>query len=315
MAARLTRAKKKIAAARIPYAVPAPEDLPARVDAVLTVIHLLYATGHAAHSGADLVRDDLTGRALDLARMLRLLLPGEREAAGLLALLLVHEARRATRTDPEGAAAATRRAGPLGVGPRADRRGRRAARRDAAGRSAGALHRCRRRSRRCTRRRRASRRPTGRRSWRSTTSCCGSGPRRWSRSTAPWRWRWSTGRRRRWRRSRRSSATAAWPRYRYLPAHEGRAAAPARPRRRGGGRLPRGARADRQRGRAALPRVAAVGALGADRARDASRRRAPPAAARRPGGRSRRRATARARRGPCCRGGAASPSRPCGAAP
>ena len=103
MAARLTRAKKKIAAARIPYAVPAPEDLPARVDAVLTVIHLLYATGHAAHSGADLVRDDLTGRALDLARMLRLLLPGEPEAAGLLALLLVHEARRATRTDPEGA--------------------------------------------------------------------------------------------------------------------------------------------------------------------------------------------------------------------
>ena len=102
MAARLTRAKKKIAAARIPYAVPAAHDLPARVDAVLAVIHLLYATGHAAHSGADLVRDDLTGRALDLARMLRLLLPDDREAAGLLALLLVHEARRATRTDPEG---------------------------------------------------------------------------------------------------------------------------------------------------------------------------------------------------------------------
>ena len=102
MAARLTRAKKKIAAARIPYAVPGADELPARVDAVLTVIHLLYATGHTAHSGADLVRDELTGRALDLARMLRLLLPDEREAAGLLALLLVHEARRGTRTDPEG---------------------------------------------------------------------------------------------------------------------------------------------------------------------------------------------------------------------
>jgi RNA polymerase sigma-70 factor (ECF subfamily) len=112
MAARLTRAKKKIAAARIPFAVPSADELPARVDAVLTVIHLLYATGHAAHSGADLVRDELTGRALDLARMLRLLLPdtqrtsssgtGEHEAAGLLALLLVHEARRATRTDPDG---------------------------------------------------------------------------------------------------------------------------------------------------------------------------------------------------------------------
>jgi RNA polymerase sigma-70 factor (ECF subfamily) len=102
MAARLTRAKKKIAAARIPYAVPSAAELPARVDAALTVIHLLYAAGHTAHSGANLVRDELTGRALDLARMLRLLLPDEREAAGLLALLLCHEARRTTRTDPDG---------------------------------------------------------------------------------------------------------------------------------------------------------------------------------------------------------------------
>jgi RNA polymerase sigma-70 factor (ECF subfamily) len=102
MAARLTRAKKKIVAARIRYAVPGADELPARVDAVLTVIHLLYATGHTAHSGTDLVRDELTGRALDLARMLRLLLPDDREATGLLALLLVHQARRATRTDPHG---------------------------------------------------------------------------------------------------------------------------------------------------------------------------------------------------------------------
>jgi RNA polymerase sigma-70 factor (ECF subfamily) len=102
MAARLTRAKKKIAAARIPYTVPETTDLPERVDTVLTVIHLLYATGHTAHSGADLVRDDLTARALDLARMLRLLLPANLEAAGLLALLLVHHARRATRTAPDG---------------------------------------------------------------------------------------------------------------------------------------------------------------------------------------------------------------------
>ena len=102
MAARLTRAKKKIAAARIPYAVPSAAELPERVDAVLSVIHLLYATGHTAHSGKLLVRDELTGRALDLARLLRLLLPAEREAAGLLALLLVHHARRATRTDAQG---------------------------------------------------------------------------------------------------------------------------------------------------------------------------------------------------------------------
>jgi RNA polymerase sigma-70 factor (ECF subfamily) len=102
MAARLTRAKKKIAKAHIPYAVPETEELPARLDAVLTVIHLLYSTGHTAHSGADLVRDDLTDRALDLARMVRLLLPDHWETAGLLALLLVHQARRATRTDSSG---------------------------------------------------------------------------------------------------------------------------------------------------------------------------------------------------------------------
>jgi RNA polymerase sigma-70 factor, ECF subfamily len=102
LAARLTRAKKKIAAARIPFAVPAATELPERVDAVLTVIHLLYATGHTAHSGEDLVRDDLTARALDLARTLRLLLPADRDVAGLLALLLVHHARRLTRTDADG---------------------------------------------------------------------------------------------------------------------------------------------------------------------------------------------------------------------
>jgi RNA polymerase sigma-70 factor (ECF subfamily) len=102
MAARLARAKKKIATARIRYAVPSAAERPERVDAVLTVIHLLHSAGHTAHSGAALVRDELTGRALDLARLLRRLLPEEREAAGLLALLLVHEARRVTRTDPEG---------------------------------------------------------------------------------------------------------------------------------------------------------------------------------------------------------------------
>jgi RNA polymerase sigma-70 factor, ECF subfamily len=102
MAARITRAKKKIAAARIPYTVPTVGELPGRVDTVLTVIHLLYTTGHTVGSGDDLVRDDLTARALHLARMLRLLLPTEGETAGLLALLLVHQARRTTRTGPDG---------------------------------------------------------------------------------------------------------------------------------------------------------------------------------------------------------------------
>jgi RNA polymerase sigma-70 factor (ECF subfamily) len=99
MAARLTRAKRKIAAAGIPYAVPGPADLPGRLDAVLTVIHLLSTTAHAAPTGDALVRVELAERALDLARMLHALLPHEPEVAGLLALLLVHHARRATRTD------------------------------------------------------------------------------------------------------------------------------------------------------------------------------------------------------------------------
>ncbi|WP_370972888.1 RNA polymerase sigma factor [Amycolatopsis sp. cg9] len=102
MAARITRAKKKIAAASIPYAVPAAADLPARVSVVLTVVHLLFSAGHTASTGADLVRDELTARALDLARMLRALLPADTEVAGLLALLLVHQARRVTRTDTAG---------------------------------------------------------------------------------------------------------------------------------------------------------------------------------------------------------------------
>jgi RNA polymerase sigma-70 factor (ECF subfamily) len=102
MAARLTRAKRKIATARIPYVVPPPAQLPARLDAVLTVVHLLYSTGHTAPSGGDLVRADLCDRALDLAQLLRRLLPEEREATGLHALLLAHEARRRTRTDADG---------------------------------------------------------------------------------------------------------------------------------------------------------------------------------------------------------------------
>jgi RNA polymerase sigma-70 factor, ECF subfamily len=102
MAARVTRAKKKIAAARIPYVVPGADELPARLDAVLTVIHLLYTTGHTAPSGEALTRAEPAERALDLARMLLALMPSDREAQGLLALLLVNHARRATRADEDG---------------------------------------------------------------------------------------------------------------------------------------------------------------------------------------------------------------------
>jgi RNA polymerase sigma-70 factor (ECF subfamily) len=102
MAARITRAKRKIALARIPYRVPPPEELPARVDAVLAVVHLLFTTGHTTPAGGDLVRADLVERALQLCRMLRALLPRDPAVAGLLALLLLTDARRATRTGEGG---------------------------------------------------------------------------------------------------------------------------------------------------------------------------------------------------------------------
>jgi RNA polymerase sigma factor (sigma-70 family) len=101
MAARITRAKKKIAQAHIPYRVPAEEDLPERVDAVLAAIHLLFTTGHSAPTGDQLVRHDLVARALDLTVMLRSLLPLP-EVTGLLALILLTDARRATRVDDDG---------------------------------------------------------------------------------------------------------------------------------------------------------------------------------------------------------------------
>jgi RNA polymerase sigma factor (sigma-70 family) len=102
MAARLTRAKKKIAVARIPYRVPLSAELPERVETILSVVHLLFTTGHTAPAGSDLVRRELTERALDLARMLRLLLPCDADVAGLLALLLLTDARRETRTAADG---------------------------------------------------------------------------------------------------------------------------------------------------------------------------------------------------------------------
>jgi RNA polymerase sigma-70 factor, ECF subfamily len=102
MAARVTRAKKKIVAARIAYRVPAAADLPERLDAVLTVIHLVFTTGHTAPAGDSLVRDELVDRAVLMARLVAGLMPDEREVLGLLALLILTDARRATRTAPDG---------------------------------------------------------------------------------------------------------------------------------------------------------------------------------------------------------------------
>jgi RNA polymerase sigma-70 factor (ECF subfamily) len=102
MAARITRAKKKIAAARIPFRIPRPAELPERLGAVLNVVHLLFTAGHTAPSGPVLVRADLVDRARQLTGLLRELMPDEREVRGLHALLLVTDARRATRADASG---------------------------------------------------------------------------------------------------------------------------------------------------------------------------------------------------------------------
>ena len=102
VAARITRAKRKISSARIPYRIPRPAELPARLRAVLAVIHLLFTAGHTAPSGPALVQAGLVDQALHLARMLRELLPDDAEVRGLLALLLVTDARRATRADDSG---------------------------------------------------------------------------------------------------------------------------------------------------------------------------------------------------------------------
>jgi RNA polymerase sigma-70 factor (ECF subfamily) len=102
MAARITRAKKKIAVARIPYRVPRHAELPERLPAVLNVVHLLFTAGHTAPSGPSLVRADLADRAMQLTRMLRELMPDDTEARALHALLLVTDARRATRADDRG---------------------------------------------------------------------------------------------------------------------------------------------------------------------------------------------------------------------
>jgi len=101
IAKRIVRAKTKIRDARIPYEVPARAELPGRLDAVLHVIYLVFTEGYSASEGTSLTRRDLSAEAIRLGRLLVELLP-EPEAAGLLALMLLHESRREARSSPEG---------------------------------------------------------------------------------------------------------------------------------------------------------------------------------------------------------------------
>ncbi|MFI7662725.1 RNA polymerase sigma factor [Micromonospora parva] len=103
MAQRLVRAKRKIRDARIPFRVPGDDELPGRLPTVLQAVYSIFTEGYAASSGPDLQRIDLAEEAIRLGRILRRLLPAEREAAGLLGLMLLVHARRDARTGPDGA--------------------------------------------------------------------------------------------------------------------------------------------------------------------------------------------------------------------
>ena len=255
MAARITRAKKKIATARIPYRVPSAAELPERIDAVLGVVHLMFTTGHTAPDGPELTRTDLTGRALDLARMLHTLLPDDPDVTGLLALILLTDARRAGRLDADGRLVLLRDQ---------DRsRWDRAAIAEGADAGAGrrsppvrrAATRCRRRSRPSTPRRRAGTTTD----WAELVGLYGVLRRAWPSPVVALNEAvaigFAPGRRPGWPRSTPLADEPLLATYAYLPVARADFLVQLGRPRRGPGGLRGGAAADRERGRAGVPRI------------------------------------------------------------
>ncbi len=128
MEQRLTRAKAKIAAAGIPYRVPPRELLPERLAGVHAVVYLIFTEGHTASDGDRLVRAELCDEAIRLGWLLRATLPADAEPLVLLALMLLHDGRRAARADADGRPIMLGEQDPLMVGPRPGRGGCRGAR-------------------------------------------------------------------------------------------------------------------------------------------------------------------------------------------
>ena len=219
MAQRITRAKKKISAAKIPYRVPDAEDLAGRVNGVLAVLYLVFNEGYLSSSAeASPIRDELTGEAIRLARILRVLLPDDPEVTGLLALMLLTEARRPVRV--AGGELVPLHEQDRGGWDRAlIAEGHDLVRECLRRRLAPASTRCSPRSTPCTPMRRPPPPPTGPRSRRSTPSCTPSHRRRSWLSTARSRSPSSTAPRSRSPRSTGSRSLSV----RYHPWHATRA--------------------------------------------------------------------------------------------